>query len=258
MRSTGFAVLAGFIFLVSFLSPVFAAGEIEDKINTDRVSEETDEGFSVFEDDPFAEESADVRISDPIESFNRASFWFNDKLYFYLLKPVARVYRVVPEQGRTSVSHFFSNLATPIRFANCLLQLKLKDAGTELGRLALNTTVGMGGLLDPAKSLGMSKKEEDFGQTLGRYGVGQGFYLVIPVLGSSSLRDGVGRVADSYLDPLAYFLEFPERVGAKAYETVNFISLDKDTYEGIKKDSLDPYLFIRNAYDQRRKALINK
>jgi len=259
MRRAGPSILVSLIFLVSSLAPVFAVEGTENNIDSNRVAEETDEDFGSFEDDPFAKESADVRIADPIESFNRASFWFNDKLYFYLLKPVARVYRVVPEQGRTSVSHFFSNLATPIRFANCLLQIKLKDAGTELGRLALNTTVGMGGLLDPAKSLGMSKKEEDFGQTLGHYGVGQGFYLVIPVLGPSSLRDGVGLVADSFLDPMTYLFDlFPERVGVKAYETVNFISLDKDTYESIKKDSLDPYLFIRNVYAQRREGLINK
>jgi len=258
MRQTALFFLAGIIFWFSFLTPVFAAEGTENTIETNVGALQAEEGFGNFEDDPFAEESTQVKIADPIESFNRASFWVNDKLYFYLLKPVARVYRVVPEKGRTSVSRFFSNLATPIRFANCLLQLKIKDAGRELGRLVLNTTVGVGGLLDPAKTLGMDKKEEDFGQTLGRYGVGQGFYLVIPVLGPSSLRDGVGIVADSFLDPMAYFLEFPERIGAKAYETVNFISLDKDTYESIKKDSLDPYLFIRNAYAQRREALTNK
>ncbi|MBN2428619.1 MAG: VacJ family lipoprotein [Deltaproteobacteria bacterium] len=255
MRKIGFSVLVCIIFSVSFLAPVFA---VDNHIDSSLVSEENEEGIGDFEDDPFAEESTDAKIADPIESFNRASFWFNDKLYFYLLKPVARVYRVVPEQGRKSVSNFFSNLATPVRFANSLLQLKFTDAGRELGRLALNTTVGVGGLLDPAKSLGMDKKEEDFGQTLGRYGLGQGFYLVIPVLGPSSLRDGVGRVADSFLDPMTYVLAFPERIGAKAFDTVNYISLDKDTYESIKKDALDPYLFIRNAYAQRREALTNK
>ncbi len=257
MRKTALFLLACFIFS-SFLSPVFAAENTEKGPDPNAVSEGTYEDFGDFEDDPFSDEKANVQIADPIEPFNRASFWFNDKLYFYLLKPVARVYRVVPEQGRTSVSNFFSNLATPIRFANCLLQFKLKDAGKELGRLALNTTVGMAGLLDPAKSLGLKKKKEDFGQTLGHYGAGQGFYLVIPFLGPSSLRDGAGLVVDSFLEPMRYYLEFPERIGAKAYETVNTISLDKDTYESIKKDSLDPYLFIRNAYSQRREALKNK
>ena len=258
MRKTTLSLLVCLIFLGLFLSPVFAAGEDENNAPSDVFSENVDDSFEDFEDDPFSDEEADVQIADPIESFNRASFWFNDKLYFYLLKPAARVYRVVPEQGRTSVSNVFSTLATPIRFVNCLLQLKLKDAGNELGRLALNTTVGMAGLLDPAKTLGMKKKKEDFGQTLGHYGVGQGFYLVIPVLGPSSLRDGTGLVVDSFFDPMTYYLNFPERVGVKTFEVVNTLSLDKDTYESIKKDSLDPYLFIRNAYAQRREALTNK
>jgi phospholipid-binding lipoprotein MlaA len=257
MRKTALFFLACFIFS-SFLFPAFAAENTEKGSDSNAVTEEAYEDLGAFEDDPFSDEEANVQIADPIEPFNRASFWFNDKLYFYLLKPVAKVYRVVPEQGRTSVSNFFSNIAAPIRFANCLLQFKLKDAGKELGRFALNTTVGMAGLLDPAKSLGLKKKKEDFGQTLGHYGAGQGFYLVIPFLGPSSLRDGTGLVVDSFLDPMRYTLEFPERIGAKAYETVNTISLDKDTYESIKKDSLDPYLFIRNAYSQRREALKNK
>ena len=258
MRKSVFFILAAFIFSALFYVPAFAAEGTENLNDSNHVAEGIDEGIDGFDDDPFAEESSSAQLADPIESFNRASFWFNDKLYFYLLKPVARVYRVVPEQGRKSVSNFFSNLATPVRFANSLLQLKFNDAGRELGRLALNTTVGLGGLLDPAKSLGMDKKEEDFGQTLGRYGAGQGFYLVIPFLGPSSLRDGVGRVADSFLDPMTYVLDLPERIGAKAFDSVNYISLDKDTYESIKKDALDPYLFIRNAYAQRREALTNK
>jgi phospholipid-binding lipoprotein MlaA len=258
MRKTALSILASLIFLGFIQPPVFGSGEEENNTHLNVVSNEVDEDFDDFEDDPFADEEVDVQIADPIEPFNRASFWFNDKLYFYLLKPVARVYRVVPEQGRTSVSNVFSYLATPIRFANCLFQLKFKDAGTELGRFALNTTVGMVGLLDPAKSLGMKKKKEDFGQTLGHYGLGHGFYLVIPLLGPSSLRDGTGLVVDSFFDPMTYYLEFPERVGIKTFETINMLSLDKDTYEAIKKDSLDPYLFIRNAFFQRREALTNK
>lgn len=199
-------------------------------------------------------------IYDPIEPFNRGMFWVNDKLYFYLFKPIARGYRVVPEPARQSVSNFFSNLGTPVRFVNSLLQLKFKDAGSELGRLVINSTLGIGGLFDPAKKwFGLRKKDEDFGQTMGSYGVGSGFYIVWPVLGPSTARDTVGMAGDFFLDPLFYIQMKPlERVGLRALDEETDISLDKDTYEAIKRQSLDPYLFVRNAYAQRREGKIGK
>jgi phospholipid-binding lipoprotein MlaA len=199
-------------------------------------------------------------IYDPIEPFNRGMFWVNDKLYFFLFKPVARGFRVVPEPARQSVSNFFSNLGTPVRFVNSLLQLKFKDAGSELGRLVINSTIGIGGLFDPAKKwFGLRKKDEDFGQTLGNYGVGSGFYIVWPVLGPSTARDTVGMAGDFFLDPLFYIQMKPlEKVGLKGLDKETNISLDKDSYEAIKRQSLDPYLFVRNAYAQRREGKISK
>lgn len=201
-----------------------------------------------------------LEVFDPIEPFNRGMFWFNDKLYFYLLKPIARGYRVVPEPARESVSNFFSNLGTPVRFANSLLQLKMEDAGTELGRLVINSTLGIGGLFDPAKAwFDLERKEEDFGQTLGNYGVGSGFYIVWPLFGPSNTRDTVGMVGDFFLDPLHYIEMKPvERVGLTALDKETDLSLDKDTYEGIKQEALDPYLFVRNAYEQYRDGKIKK
>ncbi len=211
---------------------------------------------------PFEEEfeAEPLVVSDPIEPFNRGMFWFNDKLYFYLLKPVARGYRfAIPEPARVSVSNFFSNLATPVRFINSLLQLKFRDAGTELGRLVINSTVGVAGLFDLAKQDGLYKKDEDLGQTFGHYGIGSGIYLVLPVLGPSNVRDGIGRIGDGFMDPVPYLVPGAlEYIGVKAYDQVNDLSVDKDTYESIKKEQLDPYLFIRNAYTQRREALIEK
>jgi phospholipid-binding lipoprotein MlaA len=213
--------------------------------------------------DPFAEDETDLQVADPIEPVNRGIFWFNDKLYFYLLKPVARAYRVIPEPARVSVDNLFSNLASPVRFANSLLQFKLEKAGSELGRFVVNTTVGILGLFDPGKSwLGLEKSDEDFGQTLGFYGAGDGFYLVLPVFGPSSLRDGIGRVGDYFVDPVSspYYFQLNnwEQYALGGLETVNALSLDKDTYEGIKKDALDPYLFLRNSYIQYRQARISK
>lgn len=214
--------------------------------------------WSEFED-PFAEGKTTIEVHDPIEPFNRGMFWVNDKLYFYLFKPVARGLRVIPEPGRISLSNFFSNLTTPVRFANCLLQLKFIDATHELSRFVVNSTLGIGGLFDPATKVGkIPKKKEDFGQTLGRYGVGPGFYLVLPVLGPSNVRDTAGLAGDYYLDPWTYMADSEDWLIAKTVDKENELSLDEDTYEDIKKQALDPYLFIRNAYAQRREGQIKK
>ncbi|NNG11879.1 MAG: VacJ family lipoprotein [Halobacteria archaeon] len=197
-------------------------------------------------------------VSDPLEPINRGIFWFNDKLYFYLLKPVARGYRrVVPELMRVSVQNFFSNLATPVRFINSGLQFRFRDAGNELTRFAVNTTLGIGGFFDPAKEhFSIRMKDEDTGQTLGHYGFGPGIYLVLPVLGPSSFRDGIGLLADSRMDLVYYAWEDQDYIGAKVVDAINELSLDKDTYEGIKRDALDPYLFVRDAYIQYRQNKI--
>ncbi len=210
-----------------------------------------------LEEDPFAEPEA-KKIADPLEPVNRGIFWVNDKLYVYLLKPVAKGLRVVPEPARISASNFFSNLGTPARAANNLLQLKFANTAGELGRFLVNSTFGLAGLFDPATKWGLEKKEEDLGQTLGHYGIGQGFYLVLPVLGSTSLRDGVGRIGDHFVDPLPPALKVEELVALRALDGENELSLDKDTYEGIRENELDPYLFVRDAYTQMRAGKVRK
>ncbi|MBN1958794.1 MAG: VacJ family lipoprotein [Desulfuromonadales bacterium] len=221
-----------------------------------------DEAFDAdFGDDLGAAEVPKKLISDPLEPLNRGVFWVNDKLYFYLFKPIARGYRlVVPRQARVSVGNVFSNIATPIRAGNALLQLKFRDFGTELYRFVINTTFGIGGLFDLAESVaGVKPVIEDFGQTLGYYGSGHGFYLVLPVVGPSSLRDGAGSFVDSFADPFRYAdLETLEYFGIKFWDAENRLSLDRDTYEGIVRDSIDPYLFIRAAYAQRRLAQVGQ
>ncbi len=209
--------------------------------------------------DPFAEEET-LTIADPIEPVNRAFFWVNDKLYFYLFKPLARGLRIVPEPGRAAVKRAFANLLFPVRFAGNLLQFKFRGAGIELDRFLVNSTIGLAGLFDPAKDLlFLDPHEEDLGQTFGHYGIGHGFYLVIPVFGPSSVRDGIGRIGDIYLDPLVYTgLTSGEYYGLKGFALINALSLDKDTYEQIKQDALDPYLFVRNAYVQHRQAQVEQ
>jgi len=200
------------------------------------------------------DEDEELDVYDPLETINRGTFWFNDKLYFYLLKPVAKGYRwIMPEPLMLGVGNFFSNLASPVRIINAGLQGKFADAGNELTRFAVNTTIGIGGLFDTAKDhFNLKKKEEDTGQTLGYYGIGPGPYLVLPFFGPSSFRDGIGLLADSRLDLVYYLWEDRDYWAAIVLETVNIVALDKDTYEGVKKDALDPYLFIRDAWTQYR------
>jgi phospholipid-binding lipoprotein MlaA len=179
------------------------------------------------------------------------------------LKPVAKGYRfIAPEPVRESVGNFFHNLAAPVRVLNSLLQGKGTVAAAELSIFMINSTWGIAGLFDLAPDDMVKPDAEDFGQTLGHYGTPSGFYLVLPVFGPSNARDAVGLVADSLTHPVPspYYLKMKqiEIVGVRTYDTVNELSLDKDTYEAIKRDALDPYLFVRNAFMQKRAANIEK
>ena len=207
------------------------------------------------------EEEEIAAISDPLEPFNRAMFGFNDKLYFWVLKPVAQGYKVVvPEAPRVGVNNFFSNLRFPIRFVSSLLQADFSGAATEFGRFAVNTIWGVGGLLDPAssKQLNIPKNEADLGQTLGVYGLGQGFYIVWPILGPSSARDSIGIVGDYFLYPVSYINPWYDWLAVRAYEEVNDTSLRIGDYEFIKEAAIDPYVALRDAYSQYRQKKIEK
>ncbi|MDX1696787.1 MAG: VacJ family lipoprotein [Thiohalobacterales bacterium] len=212
---------------------------------------------------PLFDEADFIEVYDPLEPVNRAIFWFNDKVYFLVLKPVARGWRYTPEPLRISIDNFFTNLKAPVRILNTGLQGKFGAAGRELTRFFTNTTLGIAGLFDPAaEHFELQPQDEDTGQTLGVYGVGSGPYLVLPFLGPSNLRDGIGRIPDAYLN-LAWYLwkkdagsDNYDYLGARAADVINFTSIDKDTYEGIKRDSLDPYLFMRDAYEQYRRNQI--
>ncbi len=206
------------------------------------------------------EEVADENgISDPLEPWNRAMFTFNDKLYFWVAKPLARGYSaIVPEWGRVRVKNIFQNISTPVRFVNNLLQLKIRGAGTELLRFVLNTTAGAGGMFDVAKNIDLKGSEEDLGQTLGVYGMDNGFYVFWPVLGPSSLRDSVGTVGDFFLEPVSYITPIEALVGVRSFDYTNGTSLHIGDYEDIKESALDPYISFRGAYVQYRKNKIKE
>lgn len=198
---------------------------------------------------------------DPLEPFNRVMYHVNDFIYFGILKPIARVYvAITPEAFRLSVQRFFHNLAMPKHFLNALLQGKPDLAGRELGRFAINTVIGGLGFFDPAASqFDIYGGDEDVGQTLGTYGLGEGPYLMWPIIGPSNLRDTIGTIGDTALSPTTYFPEdFWPRAGIHAYDTVNDTSLKIGEYEGVKESAIDPYVAIRDAYKQMRRDRIGK
>ena len=209
---------------------------------------------------PKSEESSGT-LADPFEPINRVFFHFNDKLYFWVLKPMATGYKaVVPQLGRVGVRNFFYNLAFPIRFVNCLLQGKINSAGLELTRFSINTIMGMAGFFDLASSnMKIKRHDEDFGQTLGVYGLGPAFYLHWPVFGPSSLRDTFGLVGDGFFDPVNYIVpDLKYNTAVKAYKTINKASLTIGDYEDLKEAALDPYVAIKDAYYQHRQTKIKE
>jgi phospholipid-binding lipoprotein MlaA len=216
-----------------------------------------DEDLSFLKDE---KPSLAATVPDPLMTWNRAMFRFNDKLYFWVLKPVAQGYRAVfPEPVRIGVKNFFFNLTTPIRFAGCLLQGKLGPAGRELGRFFINSTVGVLGLGNPAKDYPrFNPPKEDLGQTLGTYGLGNGFYIVWPVLGPSTLRDSVGMVGDYFLDPVNYVTPWWDSAAIDGVNSINATSFRIGDYEALKNAALDPYQALRDAYIQNRRALVRK
>ena len=195
-----------------------------------------------------------VLVNDPLEPYNRAITTFNDRAYFYALKPVAKGYaKVVPEMVRMSIDRCFKNLEFPIRLVNNLLQLKLKGAGIESARFVINSTIGIAGFGDPAKKwFHLEPCEEDFGQTLGYYKMGSVFYIVWPFIGPSNLRDTIGKAGDIFTQPATYLVDWWILLAARAFEEINYTSLHIGEYETMKKEALDYYLFIRDAYEQMR------
>lgn len=194
---------------------------------------------------------------DPLERVNRKIFWFNDKLDVYALEPVASGWnKIAPDIVQRSVSNFFTNLRFPIVAVNNLLQGKAAESASDLGRFGVNTTAGVLGFFDPASSLGLELHSEDFGQTLGRWGVPPGPYLVLPFLGPSNPRDTGGLVADSAASVLPFFVNQWVLVGARVVDVVNSRSLVLEEVRDAKQASLDYYVFVRNAYRQRREALV--
>lgn len=222
--------------------------------STFALSQEEDD-FFFFEEDIFEED-----IADPFEPINRVMFNINDKLYRSILSPVVKTYRIIPEGARVSVSNFYTNLTTPVSSINALLQLDIPNAASEISRFLLNTTFGILGIFDPATRWGFEEDREDFGQTLAHYGVGHGFYIVLPVIGFSSLRNTTGRLGNSALNPINHIWdpELDDWIAFQALDTVNDFSFNVDNYTSLYDSALDPYVFFRSAFVQNREGAVNQ
>ena len=280
------SAIISFFVIISFLlhplmsNPVYAQEKSpettqllsETETDEDLEDEEFDDGF----EDEF--ESAEKEIFDPLSGYSTVMTEFNDGFYVYVLDPVARGYEwVMPDLAQRGVKNFFHNLLFPIRFVNNALQLKPINAGEELFRFIINSTVGIFGLWDPAKEwFDLEAHEEDFGQPLGYYGVGGGFHIVLPFLGPSNLRDMFSLYPDMQMDPVYYVENRPYNLPKKEGEylgmsrqavqqsnllilkTVNQESLRIGQYENLKKDAIELYPFLRDVYEQNRAKLIEE
>jgi len=214
-----------------------------------------DSGVADSAADDFLAEYEDLGAGDPFEPTNRLVFGTNEAIYQHVFDPLASVYAfVVPKPVRRSVLRFFENLGEPANCLNELLQLNPVRAGKTGARFVINTTVGVVGLFDPAKRVGIVRNSTDFGETLGVYGIGEGWYLVIPVLGPSNVRDLVGDVVNGFFHPQTYFLAYvPQAIlatssGFSRYEAAR-LELD-----ALRDSSVDFYAAMRSAYLMQREA----
>jgi len=195
---------------------------------------------------------------DPFEPINRGIYKFNDHADHLIIRPAAELYRgMVPEIVRTGVSNFFSNVNDVVIALNNLLQGKITESAMDVARIVLNTTIGLLGVIDVATEMGAEKHNEDFGQTLGRWGFASGPYLVLPFIGPSSVRDGIGLLGDLKADPMTYV--DPVRTRNQVYGLF-FLSRRTELLETsrlLETAALDPYEFLRDAYLQRRHNLVH-
>jgi len=194
---------------------------------------------------------------DPLEPLNRSIYHFNDAVDKAVVKPVAQGYKkVLPQPVRTAVTNFFSNIDDMLIALNNLLQFKFRDAASDVARVAFNTTFGIAGLFDVATSFGLEKHNEDFGQTLGYWGIGDGPFLMLPLLGPSNLRDAIGLAAYYRLDPVLNLDHVPTRNTLSALRFIDRRARLLDAEKVLDEAALDPYTFLRDAYIQHRRSLV--
>jgi len=228
----------------------------------DPFADDAEDG-SDLEEDPFADEEKEIaQMSDPFERwYNRPVYVFNDHFYEYFMRPVAQTYKdVVAENFRIMIRNLYDTVTFPGRFVSSLFQFKFNKAGSVIGRVLINCTMGFLCTIDVAnEAFGIKPVEEDFGQVLGYYGIPSGPYLVLPLLGPSSVRDGVGRAVDAVMNPLFWLVpDFVTGAGVTSGRVVNETSFFIEDIKALKESAIDPYVSIRDFYNQRREILVNE
>jgi len=219
-------------------------------------NEELEDDF--FDDGDGGEGEA---IYDPIEPLNRLVWSFNEKLYDNVMEPVARGYsKVLPEPVRIMIKNFFSNLTEPIALASSAAQNNKKKVDRSIGRFLINSTLGIGGLLDPARKIfNIKKANEDFDQALGYHNVPTGAYIMLPIFGPTTTRGIVGKISQFFLTPEFVFgIDILTTTGARSGEMVNEISFNLGQKKELDSFALDPYTSVKDFYIQRRKTLIKE
>lgn len=240
-------------------SPAQAASAAEEPADTLTATEEAllDDELDTTDD---SGEKEMYRVADPIEPFNRAMFVFNDTMYEWLWRPLSLGYRkVTPRKMRSGIQNFFTNLGAPVRTVGCALQGKGQAAATEVAKFIFNSTFGVLGFIDLFKDYPeMNPDPEDLGQSLAVYGIGDGFYIVWPFLGSSTARDTVGLVGDAFLDPVNYIDSTETALAVKGVKNVNYLTFRIEDIDEVKKAAFDPYVAARSFYVQSRRNHIAK
>jgi phospholipid-binding lipoprotein MlaA len=210
------------------------------------------QGDPLFDEEAVEFEAVEP-VADPLEEGNRVVFGFNQKLDDWFWSPVTRAYRfVTPEIARVGIRRVLHNLNTPVYVANHLLQLRLRDAGQALGAFALNSTLGILGLFEPSKEAGWEVRPADFGQTLGLVGIGDGPYVVVPVFGPTTVRDGFGNAVDYFFQPLNYVLGVPTQLLWGGGSGLSLREEVSDQLNALERSSVDFYSVMRSAYRQSR------
>jgi phospholipid-binding lipoprotein MlaA len=211
--------------------------------------------------DELIEERNAVPVYDPLEPMNRFFFEVNDKLYIWMVKPITRGYsKILPLELRQCLDNFLLNIRFPLNFLNSLLQGDMQTTAIVVERFLINSTLGVYGLVDVAAGeFDIAPRRADFGQTLGRWGVGEGIFIYWPVLGPSNVRDTCGLAADTFAQPLPYVYD-DRFIDITIYSTekINTLSLNPELYDDLKRYALDPYVAARQAYSDYRKGIINR
>jgi len=244
--------------------------EKEEKEALDAEEEDEFGDLDDFDEEFAASDLETEEVFDPLSGYNRWMTGVNHSLMLNVVEPSVTGYNyVIPENGRESINNFLNNIYYPVSLVNNVLQLEIVDAGTETARFLINSTIGLLGLFDPADAwFGLKPQVEDFGQTMGSYGVGSGFPIVLPFFGQRNLRDLAGNFGDAWLDPIFYVENRSYNIvgedqnfisiGIAGYDNFNEYSLTPEAYPKLTEDAIDLYPFLRDAYEQHRNQLIKE